>query len=213
MHQINISIHVIAGVLGMLVAIVPYSSKKGGRIHSLYGRVFLGLMTVVILTALNGVIFFRDRPFLTVITLLSFYLSYSGYRVLKTRREGYSWVDLIVMLVALGFGIGFLVNYQSANIVWNTGVIFYTTFYLIAIVAFDLLRYFWTDLIKSDRFWIYEHVYKMTGAFTALVSAGMGTVLAAYEPWSQIVPAVASTLWLIFCLFYFPRRLGRRNSA
>jgi len=47
----------------------------------------------------------------------------------------------------------------------------------------------------------------MTGSFSALISAGAGTVLSAYEPYNQIIPAIFSTLWLIFCLLYFPRKV------
>ena len=89
-------------------------------------------------------------------------------------------------------------------------IIYYLLIYLFLIISFDLLRFFFPNLIRMRGFWLYEHIYKITGAFTALVSAGVGTVFASWEPYNQIVPAALSTFWLIFCLIYFTRP-KRRN--
>ena len=75
MHQINIFIHIFAGVLALLVGIVSFASQKGGARHAVAGRIFLGLMGAVLVTAGIGVIFFRDRPFLALLTIQTFYLS------------------------------------------------------------------------------------------------------------------------------------------
>jgi len=45
----------------------------------------------------------------------------------------------------------------------------------------------------------------MTASFTALISAGAGTIFAEYEPLNQILPAIFSTVWLVFCLIYFSK--------
>lgn len=213
LHQANIIIHVLAGILAMLIAIVPYASQKGGATHNRYGRIFLYLMAVVIITALNGVIFFRDRPFLTVVTMQSFYLAYSGYRVLKTKTTGFTTMDFSVMVIVLFSLLLFLWDFRNANILWSPVIVYYLCGYLILILAFDILRYFVPGLIKYKRFWIYEHIWKISGAFGALVSAGAGTVFAQYEPWNQIVPAAFTTWWLIFCLFYFPRKVPSKKAV
>lgn len=207
LHTINITVHVIAGTIAMFVALVPYASKKGGSKHRKYGRIFLWLMGIVILTALNGVFFFRDRPFLTVVTLLSFYAAYSGFRILKTRETGFQLIDVAVMIAVILAGISFVIQIQTANVFWHVSIVYYLLGYVFVLVGFDLVRYFFPNLIRYKRFWIYEHIYKMTGAFTALVSAGVGTVLAGWEPYNQIVPASLSTLWLVFCLIYFPKQV------
>ena len=207
LQSINIFTHIFFGTIAIFIGLAPYFTKKGGRYHVLFGRFFLGLMTVVIITALNGVLFFRDRPFLTIVTLLSFYTSYSGYRVLKTKERGFTRQDFLIMLLVIGMAFYFMTYFQTANILWHLSVVYYLLGYVFVLVGFDIIRYFFPRLIKIKRFWLYEHIYKMTASFSALISAGAGTVLAAYEPYNQIVPAICSTLWLIFCLFYFPRQM------
>jgi len=212
LHNINIIVHITAGIIAILIGIIPYISQKGGKKHRQYGYIFLGLMAIVIITALNGVVFFRDRPFLTVVTFQSFYFSYSGFRVIKTKEKGAELADFLVMLLVAIVGVSFLWKVKDANVLWNKAVVYYLLGYLFLIITFDLLRYFLPNLIKSKRFWLYEHIYKMTGAFTALFSAGMGTVLSNWQPYNQIIPAVFGTFWLVFCLIYFPRRVEGKIS-
>lgn len=213
LHSINISIHVIIGIIAMLVALVSYGSQKGGKTHVLSGRIFLGLMAIVIVTAFNGVIFFRDRPFLTVLTFLVFYNTVSGYRVVKLKTRGFQRLDFLIMMVTLLIAASFLIRIQTANIVWNKTLIYYTLGHLTVLVGFDLLRYVKPTLISNPRFWVYEHIYKMTGAFIGLVSASAGTVFSDYEPWNQLVPVAVGNIILIFSLLYFPKKLFRSQAV
>lgn len=205
LHHVNILLHVITGLMAIIVGMGAYATTKGGQKHRNFGRIFLFLMGIVIVTAMNGVLFFRDRPFLTVVTLLSFYTSYSGYRVLKTKTTGFQFIDFIVMIIVLTIAISFVIDMESANIVWNAKVVYYLLIYLFLIIGFDMIRFFIPNLISNPKFWVYDHIYKMTGSFTALISAGAGTVLYKYEPMNQILPAIFSTVWLIFCLIYFSK--------
>jgi hypothetical protein len=209
LHHINIIIHVAAAIAAIGIGILAYVTRKGSNAHVRVGRIFLFFMSIVIITALNGVFFFIDRPFLTVVTFQSFYLSFSGYRVLKVRHTGLRWYDLAVMLLVLSVAAGFILNTYTANVVWNKAVVYYLLSYLLLIVLFDLLRYFLPQLITHQKFWLYEHIFKMTGAFVALASAGMGTVMVSWEPYNQIVPSILGSLWLVFCLIYFPRVIGK----
>jgi hypothetical protein len=212
-HNINIFIHIIAGLIGIVLGIIAYASIKGGAAHRRYGHLFLWAMGVVVMTALIGVSLFRDRPFLTVVTLQAAYFSFSGFRVVKRKGLGGSVVDLLVAGGVTIVVILFFLRLQSANIYWNRSIVFYILFYLVLVLIFDLLRFAWPGLIDQSRFWLYEHIFKITGAFTALVSAGVGTVLSEWEPWNQIIPAIASTLWLPFCLWYFPRKMRARAQV
>lgn len=207
LQSINIFIHILFGIIAIFIGLAPYFTEKGGANHRLFGRIFLGLMAIVIITALNGVIFFRDRPFLTIVTLLSFYTSYSGYRVLKTKEAGFMLQDFVVMLLVIGMALYFVAHFKTANILWHASVVYYLLGYVFVIVGFDIIRYFFPSLIQIKGFWLYEHIYKMTASFSALISAGLGTVFAAYEPYNQIIPAIFSTILLIFCLLYFPKRM------
>lgn len=204
LHQLNIIIHVTAGTLALLIGIIPYASKKGEAIHIRFGRIFLGLMAVVVITALLGVLFFRDRPFLTLITVQSFYMATSGFRALKYKTNGPSQVDFGLTLVLLGAAGVFIWGLQDANVVWHTSVIVYLLVFLLMVGCYDLLRFF--RVLNWPNAWIHEHYLKMTSAYSALFSAGMGTLMVDMEPYSQIVPSVMGTLLLIGVIWRFGRR-------
>jgi len=152
LQNINIFIHILFGIIAIFIGLAPYFTEKGGYYHRLFGRIFLGLIAVVIITAFNGVIFFRDRPFLTIVTLLSFYTSYSGYRVLKTRETGFMRQDFAVMLLVIGIAFYFVAHFQTANILWHVSVVYYLLSYVFIIVGFDMIRYFFPNLIQNKRF-------------------------------------------------------------
>lgn len=216
LHNLNILIHVMAGILGIVVGIMAYASPKGGRQHAQWGKIFLYLMALVILTALIGTLFFVIQPFLTVVTFQSFYYSYFGYRVLQTKDRRFSRFDFMVMLLVFTIIGAFLSKLYLDNsiIVWNRSVVSYMLLYIGTIVCFDMLRYLFPRHLKMPKgFWLYDHVFKMTSAFVALVSAGVGSVLVAWEPFNQIIPAALGTQWLIFCLIYYPRALKRKRKV
>lgn len=206
LHQLNIILHVAAGIIAMGFGVAAYASYKGGANHRRNGHLFLAFMAIVILTAVNGVLNFVDRPFLAVVTLQAAYLAWSGWRSVKRKTEPLNRGDLLLVVMAGIFVAQFFWRMQTANIVWSQGVVWYLLLYLVVILAFDLLRYFQPALITAPRFWIFDHLFRMTGAFTALVSAGVGTVMGDWGAWSQIVPASLGTGWLLFALWYFPQR-------
>jgi len=188
------------------MGVVAYASVKGGKTHRKFGHLFLAFISVVIVTAFTGVLVFVDRPFLTIVTLQAAYMAYTGFRVTKLKEQPFQWPDFVVMIIVAAFLGPFFVKMQEATILWNQKIVAYILLYLCLILSFDLLRWFLPSLITNPRFWLYDHIYRLTGAFTALVSAGAGTVLSGFEPWNQIIPAVLSTFWLVFCLLYFPKR-------
>lgn len=214
LHSLNIILHVSAGIIAMAMGIVAYASVKGGKTHRKFGRLFLAFISVVILTAFTGVLVFVDRPFLTIVTLQAAYMAYTGFRVTRLKEQPFQLPDLVVMLIVLAFLGLFFLKMREATILWNQNIVSYILFYLCLILGFDLLRWLYPHLITSKGFWLYDHIYRVTGAFTALISAGAGTVMGGFEPWNQIIPAVLGTLWLIFCLFYFPRQQanGQRTA-
>jgi len=54
-HRANIIIHILAGSCALLVGIFILVAIKGGKRHRIFGRVFLLLLSIVILTGLLGV--------------------------------------------------------------------------------------------------------------------------------------------------------------
>jgi len=160
----------------------------------------------VVATALIGVLFFVNRPFLTVVSLQSAYFSWFGWRAVQLKGQPFNRWDGLALLFIIGMGIRFLFHINNEQVLWNANIVRYILIYLFLFVGFDLFRFLFPKLIRHPRLWLFDHIYKMTSAFGALVSAGMGTVLKHWEPYNQIVPAIATTAWLVFCLIYFTRR-------
>lgn len=203
LHQFNIILHVLAGSLALIVGLIPFLTKKGGRIHQKYGIFFLYLMAATIATAVIGVLFFRSRPFLTVVTLQSAYMSFAGYRILQTKTTGPKWQDFVatLILVLVAGRFAFLIGTQAA--LWHQSVVLYLLGFLFTVASYDLLRFVLPQLWK---YWLLEHLFKMTSAYIALFSAFAGTVLAAWQPYSQIIPSIIGTLWIITALWYYSRK-------
>lgn len=204
MHQTNIFIHVLTGALALLIGMIPFFSKKGGKLHILSGRIFMILIMIVITTALIGVTIFRDRPFLTLITLQSFYMCSTGYLAIKYKEKGPGILTLIIVLIMLVSLALFLNNITNSNIVWNKGLVYYLMGYMSLFIVYDILRLL--KLVKYKNDWLLEHLLKMTSAFNAVFSAAVGTVLSAYEPYSQVWASGVSTLLLIFVIYWFVKR-------
>lgn len=202
-HSTNIAIHVTAGTIALLLGVVALISKKGKQIHIKSGKWFLGFLSVVILTGLLGVFVFGRNTFLLVITLLSAYQGFSGYRTLQSKNNMPKLIDISMAIITALSAFYFMYYIKSIGFFWSPVVIYSTLGALFTVISYDILRYF-IPSSKYGKLWFYEHIYKMIGAFSALLSAFAGTVFAAYQPYSQILPSVFGVLLLIaFCTYYF----------
>ena len=188
-HKINIAVHIAAGSSALIVGLMALIVKKGKKLHRLTGRLFLILMTIVILTGLIGVFVFGRNTFLLVITVLSGYLAFSGYRVIKSKSNTPKFMDIFICLVSLVSVLYFLYYFKSIGMIWSPVIVYSTVGYLFLMIVYDLGRYF-----IYGNLWIHEHILKMVSAFTGLVSAFSGTVFPQYQPYSQFTPSILGTL-------------------
>ncbi|MDN5283904.1 MAG: hypothetical protein JWR38_178 [Mucilaginibacter sp.] len=207
-HLANIIIHVVAGSAALLTGIMALIAKKGLKLHIKSGKVFLALLTIVILTGLLGVFIFGRNTFLLVITVLSGYFGYSGYRTLQTKSNKPKLIDIGIALLSLLSVLYFLYYFKSIGMIWAPVIIYTTVGYLIFIIMYDFARYFIPASVYS-HLWLYEHILKMTGAFSALLSAFTGTVFPQYKPYSQFLPSVFGTLIAIGFMIYTYRKNKR----
>ena len=195
-HKINIAVHVAAGSLALIIGLAAIIVSKKKRIHRRLGRIFLVLMSIVILTGLIGVFVFGRNTFLLVITVMSGYLAFSGYRAVKARSNSPKFLDIGICLLALLSVSYFLYYFKSIGMIWSPVIIYSTVGYLFMMIFYDLGRYF-LPAKKYGKLWLYEHILKMVSAFTGLLSAFSGTVLPQYQPYSQFVPSILGTLTAI----------------
>ncbi len=73
------------------------------------------------------------------------------------------------------------------------------------LITYDLLRYF-IPVSKYKGLWLYEHIYKIIAAFTALFSAFVGTVFPQYHPYSQFLPSIFGTSMAFIFMYYYYRK-------
>lgn len=106
----------------------------------------------------------------------------------------------------------FLLLLPRIALVWSPVVMYSTLGSLLAMTMYDLSRFGWRQRWRRGA-WLYEHIWKMMSTYAALLSAFTGTVLAAYQPYSQFLPSVlgAAVAWGFMGAVYWQRR-GRATA-
>jgi hypothetical protein len=198
MHQVNITIHVIAGTIAMLIGIILLIRPKATKFHLKWGRVFVYLLTLVNVSAFLGWLFFRSNPFLLMLTLLASYNTFAGYRIIKLKTNRGGLLDLLAPVAALSTGLIYLFHLMHSDSNWSPAVIYPTLSALIAVTVYDIVKHLlFHPFIK--QWWLYEHIYKIVSAFGAVLSAFVGTVLPNFKPYSQAGPGILC--WIIIIGF------------
>jgi hypothetical protein len=213
-HWVNLGIHVAFGTLALAFGLVAICSPKGGRVHIRAGRLFVYAYLVVIATATIGLVFFDFRSFLAVVTLLSFYDVFAGYRALQLRGERPETVDRIASIVGLITPFLFIALMRYLHQPWSPVLTWSILGGLLAVSAYDLLRNF-LPIHWLKRVWVQEHLVKMMNAYIAITSAFAGTVFARYMPWAAILPSALGTAVSCGFLIAGPRawKHGRQQAA
>ncbi len=209
-HSVNITIHISFGLLALGLGLAALRAPKKRGSHTKWGRYFLYAISVVVGTGLVGALLFRASPFLVMLTLLAGYVSYAGWRNVRLREQRSSGFDVALAGIAFASGLLFLGIAKASEAHWNPSVLYSTFGALSLVTTYDAVKYFWLhERLKSG--WIYEHIYKMTSAFSALVSAFAGNVLPQFQPYSQLGPSllgVVMMLWFMRQTFRQQRSLG-----
>ncbi len=120
-------LHIAAGSIALLAALVALVAAKGRRYHILLGRVYAIAMTVIFLTSLPLAIL-GASAFLLLIEVFSFHLVFAGCRFARNRRgvpELVDWCAAAIMgltgLSMWGYGIALG---RAGNGQWVTMLIF-----------------------------------------------------------------------------------------
>lgn len=207
-HSINIALHVIAGTIALVIGLIALWYYQRPLQHKRFGRVFLYLVAVVVITGFTGWFFFRSNPFLLMLTLLSGYVGYAGWRTIRLRKQRGSITDAVIALVVLGIGVFYLLWLLKSDAIWSPTVIYSTLVSLIIVTVYDLIKILWLHS-RLKEWWLYEHIYKMLSAFSALLSAFTGTVLPDnFKPYSQVVPSMIGVGLIVF---FIAQEVNRRK--
>ncbi len=176
MEQFLIASHVICGGTVLSLGLVQMLRPKGDRVHKILGKLYVGCMWWICLSALLIISFYRFNAFLMVIAALTFYASFTGLRVLYRKKIGTEkWYDWFVGIITMGFGIGLFVyaihlfiHFPRNQILASLCLIFgFFTFFN----AFRDIRFFIQKKTNSNLWWLRQHIGAMGGSYIAAVTA------------------------------------------
>jgi uncharacterized membrane protein len=187
-HIANILLHVLGGTLSLGLGLVAILSPKGLRLHRRAGRLFMYSYAVVVVTAIIGIFVFEFRSFLLVVTILSLYDVFAGYRALQLRGRRPQPLDTAVSAIAFCTPWIFLAAMHYLRQPWSPVLTWSILGGLILVTAYDLARNF-LPLRWLQKVWVQEHLYKMMSAYIAITSAFAGTVFSNLMPWAAVLPS------------------------
>ena len=211
--------HIACGFLLVAVGLLPIFSRKGSRLHRGSGRVFVGLMSVLLaaawlMTALRFNAYFAALSATATMTL------FSGVRVLRRKRPdldprqratALDW-GVTLAVVAIGAWILLLVvQDRTGNKAAVSAALVYACF---TYGGWDLWRFIRpTAWPFSPNLWTYEHLVKMLSAYGAVISAFSGNFLTVLPtPWSQLWPSLLFQPMAVIWIVALARRRRRVSS-
>ncbi|WP_298163171.1 hypothetical protein [Brevundimonas sp.] len=206
-----LSVHIGVGLFAVAVGLLPIFTRKGSRLHRLSGRVFAGSMIVLLICAWAMTALQPDPYFLGLSATASLTL-FSGLRVLGRKRPDLNPgdrarpLDWIVTLAAAG--IGLLTTWMAIKGYGDTPpqILIALAYGALSMSGWDLWRFSRPlDWPFSPRLWTFEHLWKMLGAYGAVLSAFSGNFLTFLPPpWSALWPTVLfqslSVIWIAVLL-------------
>lgn len=193
LHQANIVIHVLFGTAALCLGLIAICSPKRRGLHTRVGLFFIYAYLVVVTTASLGLLVFEFRSFLAVVTILSIYDVFAGYRALQLRGRRPQTLDRLASLIGLLSPWLFIAIMRRLHQPWAPALTWSILGGLMVTSGYDLLRNV-LPIRWLERTWVQEHLLKMMGAYIAITSAFAGTVFARYMPWAAIVPSVLGTV-------------------
>ena len=169
--------HVVAGVTTLISGLLAaFFGKKGGKLHRQVGLVFYWSMFWIFISALLIISFVRFSAFLLVIAVFSWYMTFSGVRVLKLKKtmmaKPVDWTAAIITLLSGLFFIGMGFSYQL-KAEWSSVVGYLCFFFGIftAQTAWENIKGFRRGANQEKMWWWFAHMNSMCGALIASITA------------------------------------------
>ena len=214
-----LALHIAVGLAAVAVGLAPILTRKGSRGHRLFGRIFVGLMSVLlvaawVMTLMHFSVYFVALSATATITV------FSGVRVLRRKRPDLDPaqrarpLDWIVALAVVGVGLWVLALILMGKAPGQTAVSAALAYAALTYGGWDLWRFARpTGWPFSPQLWTYEHLVKILSAYGAVLSAFSGNFLTFLPtPWSQLWPTLLfQPMALIWIAVLVVRR--RRGSA
>ncbi len=198
-------IHILAGSIALLAAVIPVVTKKGGAHHVRAGRVYALAMTIVFVTALPLAIL-GDDIFLLIIAFFSFYLVFAGWRFARNRGRKPQLVDWvavgIIAVTGLSMWIYSAVIGLSGDSMWVPLAVFGTIAVALSVVDAQYHRN-WSESAAQR---IQRHLTNMLAGTIATITA-VAVVNLDFEPaW---ITWIAPTVFITPLIVWWNVRLTR----
>jgi uncharacterized membrane protein len=214
-----LGVHVAAGFSSFVLAPVALATAKGGKQHRRWGKVYLWSMGVVAATALPMALY-RPVLFLALVAIFSFYLAFSGYRVLKLKdlaRGGSArpvdWIAAVFTLVASAAlaGCGWLRPHLVQNLQIPAIV-----FGLIGMRAAGAELISFVRKPKEKMFWWYTHLGNFIGsyiaAWTAFAVVTISPLLGGGVIW-WLLPTIIGVPAIAITTAYYKRKFAPKAKG
>lgn len=215
-----LGVHVSVGMLSFILAPVALVTAKGGKQHKRWGMVYFWSMGVVAATALPMALF-RPVLFLALVSLFSFYLTFSGYRVLQLKdlARGGSAKPIDWLAAGLAFAvctclviIGLVRPHwvqDRATVAVVLGLIGMRT------TATDLFHFVRRPTDKM--FWLYIHLGKFIGSYIAAWTAfSVATLNRVFHDAGMVLwlwPAAVGVPAVVLTTAYYQRKYAPRQPS
>ncbi|MAC96300.1 MAG: hypothetical protein CMC96_12470 [Flavobacteriales bacterium] len=209
--QFTLFVHVFAGGLALLSGIVAILSKKGQNIHIKSGRIYYWSMMTVIITAVI-VSTFRENAFLQSIAVFSFYLAFTGKRLLRYKKaispKPIDWIiSSIALVVAIGMlsaAINIMIQYGFAG---EAPVLLIFGFFLFSMCFQDLIKMKRKKFVKNA--WLFDHIGRMSGSFIATTTAFIVVNFSMTPAWVLwLLPTAIGTPLIFMVSAKWKRKIG-----
>ena len=213
-----LTIHIGAGSVALLMALVALITSKGGVTHVRAGRVYAIGMTLIFLTAIPLALL-GANVFLLLIAVFSFYLVFAGWRFARNRSrrpQAVDWTAAGVMgLTGLGmWGYGAMLAATGAGN-WITMVVF--GFIAVALSAADGLFFYrgrGSHRRPAPHVRVQRHLTNMMAGTISTVTAVMVVNVnldPVWVPW--LLPTIVITPLIVWWNVRTARRPAREGAA
>lgn len=209
-HLLNLTAHVGAGGLAILLGFAILARPKGDESHKRWGLRFVWLTTIVVASAALGLAVFRWMPLFAVLTVLVGYQLLTGWRTARTKDAGPQRIDLGFALLAVALG-AVVVPAALNDPAVPRAVVLGSCGAFGTVLSYDLLK--WLAPARWHAVaWQYEHLYKMNAALFGMISAFVGNTVRAWQPWSQLLPSVIGVIAIVVQMWQLARERSRTPS-
>lgn len=211
--------HVLAGALVLLSGLAAMIVRpKGGKWHRAIGKTYFYGMLWIAISAVGIIALFRFNLFLLVIAVFSFYMCFSGYRVLRRKKPGQqTWADWTGAIVATLAGAVLLFIGLKGMVVKGLHPIFILCIVfglMTALNGWGDIRIFRKKEMPERMWWWYHHMQAMIGSYIAAFSAFVVQNGDRYLPEFEhrwlfwVAPALVGTPVIILWIRYYRKRFN-----